>query len=196
LLNAAREDQELSALLSTKGYDAVKIAEGFSLLQAAYSAFIARQQALGAQKQATAKVREAEKAARLAYKDFRDTARSIFRDTSARTALGVNDAMPKEVETFMTIAGTSYAAALADPQYLAELARYGFPQTAIESARTVLLALAAANDAQELAKATATNATRQRDAAISALEQWLLQFKGIARVATRSRPDLACKLGL
>jgi hypothetical protein len=196
LLTTAKDDKGISPLLASKGYDSAKLAEGLSLQQAAENALIARQQAIGAQKEATLAVQKAEETARQAFKDFRDIARSIFKDTSVRSALGVNDPIAKQLETFMTNAGTSYGAALAEPQYLAELARYGFPQSSIESARASLQALAAANDAQESAKAAASSATKQRDDAIAALDAWVRQFEGIAKVATRSRRDLAKKLGL
>jgi hypothetical protein len=196
ILNIVQMDSELAALLAGRGYDAAKMAEGLSKQQAAQSAFSARQQAIAAQREATAKVTEAWAKAQQAYSDFRDTARGIFKDPTAQGALGLTGKVLRDQEKFITQAKSGYEAALATPGYLSELAKYGFPESAIRSAQASLDALLTADAAQEAAKAAATRATQTRDEAMADLDAWLSQFRAIAKVATRSRPDLAKKLGI
>jgi hypothetical protein len=45
-------------------------------------------------------------------------------------------------------------------------------------------------------KGAAARATEERDDAVAELDAWTSRFRGIAKVATRSRPDLARKLGI
>ena len=195
-LTLARDDAEIAALLSPRGYAASKLEEGFGKQRAAQSSITARQQAIGAQKDATAKLATADDRARKAYADFRETARSVFQDDATRAALGLNGKISPDTQKFITATRASYDAALANASQLAGLAPYGYAQTAIEAARATLDALIAANNAQDSAIAAATRATQQRDAAVSALDAWLRQFRGIAKVALRARPDLQKKLGV
>jgi hypothetical protein len=100
------------------------------------------------------------------------------------------------LQKFITAAKGSYETAMGNPAYLSELAEYGFPQAKIESARGLLESLVSADNAQEAAKGAAARATKDRDDAVAELDAWMSQFRGIAKVATRSRPDLATKLVL
>jgi len=96
----------------------------------------------------------------------------------------------------ITVGRASYDAALQSPTYQADLAKYGFPQANLQSAVALLDSLASADNAQEVAKAGAVRATQERDNAAKALKAWMSQFRGIAKVATRGRPDLLKKIGL
>jgi hypothetical protein len=80
--------------------------------------------------------------------------------------------------------------------HLAELTRFGYGPANLAAARGRLDDLAAAETAQETAKAAAVQATRQRDETAAALDAWLRQFRTVARIAARGRPDLAQRLGV
>jgi hypothetical protein len=194
-LTTAQSDPEVSKLLASRGYDATKLAEGLAVQRAAQTAFSARQQAIGAQKQATAQLGSAQAAAQQVLTDFRETARSILKDDAARAALSLGTKVPTDLQKFITMARASFEAAVQNPAYLAELAKYGFPQANLQSAVALMDALASAGSAQEQAKAGAVRATQERDAACKELKAWMTQFRVIAKVATRSRPDMLKKIG-
>jgi hypothetical protein len=196
IIHIVQQDSELAGLLAPRGYDAAKLAQGLTKQQAAQSAFAARQQAMSAQKDGTNKVTELAATAQQAYSDFRETARGIFKDPVALAAVGVTGKLARDREKFITQAKASYEGALANPGYLSELARFGFPEPAVRSAQATLDALVDAEAAQEAGKASATRATKARDEAVEEMDGWMSQFRAIARVATRSRPDLAKKLGI
>ena len=195
-ITTVQSDAELSAFLAPRGYDNDKLAEGLVLQQAAQDAFNGRQQAMGTQKQATAALTGAEAAARHAYGDFRDTARAIFKDSGTRNGLGLTGIVSKDTQKFITAARASYEVALNTPTYQSELTKYGYPATTIQSARALLDAFLAADNAQEQAIGAAQRATQQRDEAAATLAAWISQFRAIAKVATRGRADLVQKLGL
>jgi hypothetical protein len=191
-----QSDSELAALLAGRGYDAARLAEGQALQVAAQAAFTGRQRAAADQTAATAALVAADAAARRAYNDFRVTARVVFPEPAASQALGLAGAAADDRQKFITAARASYDVALNTAAYLAELARFGYAQAALETARGLLDALTAADAAQEAAKAAAMQATRQRDAAAAALDAWLRRFRTVAKIAARGRPGLALKLGV
>jgi hypothetical protein len=196
MLALAQSDSELAALLAARGYDAGRLAAGMARQSAAQTAFTDRQSASAGQTQATAALTAAAAAARRAYNDFRATARVIFKEPAVSQALGLAGAAPDDLQKFITAARASYDVALTTPAYLTELARFGYGQASLEAARGLLDGLVIAETAQETAKAAAVQATRQRDEAVAALDAWLRQFRTVAKIATRGRPDLAQRLGL
>ncbi|MBI4770278.1 MAG: hypothetical protein HY784_07690 [Chloroflexi bacterium] len=69
-------------------------------------------------------------------------------------------------------------------------------QAAIESERGKLAAISIAGVAHDEAQAAASSALAQRNAAVQALDEWWREFRGVARVALKDRPDLLEQLGL
>jgi hypothetical protein len=191
----AQGDAEIMTLVAPRGYDQDKLSEGLSLQQAAQQAFSARQEALGAQKQANENFANALVAARQTYTDFREIARSFLTDSTARTALGLNERIPADIQKLTTVARTAYTATLNNSIYLAALSPYGYSQSSLQIILTDLDGLISQNNAQASAQASAARATQQRDEADAVLILWLKQFKTVAKIALRSRSDLIQKLG-
>jgi hypothetical protein len=195
MIEIARDDPAIAPVLAGRGYDAAALAAGLALQQAAQDAYTARQIAMAAQQQAAATAADALAAARAAYTDFRETARSTFSDPNVRTALKVTGVIPEDLQKFLTAARASYTAAQSAP-YQATLATYGFPAETLASAVAALDALSEAYKSQKAIGKDAVQATSDRDAAVKALNQWAKQFKGIASVALRAQPIQAKKLRL
>jgi vacuolar-type H+-ATPase subunit H len=193
LIGIVRTDAEMAAILSTRGYDTAKLNEGSSLQGSAQAAYGNRQRVLGAQKEATRALADAEKTARREYADFRQTARAIFGEEADRTALGLNGRVPGDLQKFITVARASYGAA-AGTTYAGALATYGYPAPTLQAASDTLDYLAQTDEAQAKAIGTATGGTGDRDAAFEALQAWVRQFRTIAKVAFRSKPELGKKL--
>jgi hypothetical protein len=194
-ITIAQTDPELAPLLAAQGYDTVKLSEGLKLQQVAQDAFVARQKAMSEQRQALAVLAGAAAQARQTYADFREGARSLFRDSATRTELGLTGAVPEDLQKFSTLALTGYKGALDSPDHLKVLTQYGYPQALLQDALKQLDQLAAANNTGKAAQTAATHATKLRDQAMANLDDWLRQFRGLAKVATRSRPDLYKTLG-
>jgi len=76
------------------------------------------------------------------------------------------------------------------------LPRCGYDQARLQSERAKITAFESANQAQEAAKGAAHQATREQDAALAALRDWLAQYIKIAKVALRDRKQLLEKLGV
>jgi hypothetical protein len=93
----------------------------------------------------------------------------------------------------ITLARASYQAAQAEP-YASILATYGYPAATITAALAGLDAYSKADTDQNAAIGDATKATADRNAAVKALNVYMKQLRGIAKVALRKRPDLLKKL--
>ncbi len=195
LIETARADAEIAAILAQRGYNEARLTEALQLQQAAQVAFTVRQKAIAAQKQATAALTGAAATARQTYADFRETSRAIFTPAADRIALGLKGAVPDDNQKFVTLAHTSYINGREEP-YRSALATYGYSSETIAQAITTLDALIVADETQNAAIGAAKQATTDRDAAYKALDAWLKQFKRIAKVALRGKPGLVKKLAL
>jgi len=196
-LAAVQANAELGALLAPRGYDAAAIAAGVGLCDAAQTGFNVRQEAQAGQLQASVAMQSALKAARAGFDDFRKIARAIFKtDPAAQSALGATGRLPDDREKFQTAAAAAYAVALGHDAYLTALGKRGFGQAALAAEQVKLAALTQANAANETAQAAARRATIERDAAAKSLDGWWAEFRVVARIAFKDRPDLAGALGL
>jgi hypothetical protein len=193
----ARTRPELFEPLRPRGYDDAAFAVGIDRCDAAQTTFTARQNAQAAQQEASALEKIARKAARDGFSDFRKIVRAVFRaNPAAQTALGATGRVPADLEKFLTLATAAYTSALQHTDYLAALALRGLDQTAIQAEQAKLEALIQASADHETAKALAIRATAERNAAAKDLDTWWSQFRAIAQVTFKDRPDLLHQLGL
>ena len=156
-----------------------------------------RQEALAGRKEAATALRQADRAARSGFDDFRKIARAVFKDDpAARTSVGTDGRVPQDREKFLTQASAAYAAAFGHSTYLTALARRGVTRAALEAEQGKLAALTAADAAHNTAQAAARRATSERNAAVRGLDNWWGEFRAVAQVALKERPDLLGELGL
>ncbi len=193
LIEAARQDPEIAAIMANYGYDGLAFDVGQAHQQAAQGAFNARQTAMAARDQAALALKEARAAVRRTYANFRRVARAIYTDTTDRTALALRGNIPGDDQKFLTLVRASYAAAAIAP-YQTKLATYGYPVETLTDMVAELDAFSAADDAQNTAAAAAKQATADRNAAVKEMDAWVRQFTAIARVSLKDRPDLIDKL--
>jgi hypothetical protein len=188
---------ELGALLAGRGYTTAVISQGLTLCDAAQAGFNARNEAQATQQAAVVALRTAEQAARAGFADFRVIARAVFRqDTSAQSALNVTGVAPHDREQFLTKASAAYAAALEYAAYGELLGRRGYDPAGLQAEQAKLTALTQAAVTHELARAAAQRATAERDAAAQTLDAWWAEFRAVARVVLKGRPELARALGV
>jgi hypothetical protein len=193
-LETVKTDAEILEILAVRGYDAAKLDDGLALQREAQAAFTRRQVAMAAQSRATAGLSGNTATAREMYVDFRETVRAITDFTASdRAALKVTGVVSPDKQKMITAARASYQVAQAEP-FASILATYGYPPAAIAAALAALDAYAAADTDQNSAIGSATKATADRNAAVTALDVYMKQLRGIAKVALRKRPDLLKKL--
>ena len=188
-LNTVRNHEPLSTLLATVGYDEAGLAEGESLCDALQEKLLARQAAMGAEREANAEVKAADEAARREYAGFRRIARVLFTDAASHEALGIDDRVTNDREQFIVQARNSYFAAQLAP-YADVFAGRGFDAEALDAAVAGVHELQDADTVQAIVHSRALSATQQRNAAAETLRRWMREFKQVATVALEGEPHL------
>lgn len=130
----------------------------------------------------------------IAFKDYRDTVKSIAAFTASdRTVLLASRTIARDRQQLITQATTAYENA-GKPPYAAVLAEFGYTDKTLTTALETLAAYSKADTDQNSVEGDATKATADRNAAYADLKTYMKQLKGIARVVLRTRPDLLKKL--
>lgn len=196
ILSVAAGDDEILALLGSRGYDAAALTDALENLHApAQAAYDARQLALGTAASATAALARVEKQERKDWADYREIARAAFPQDADRIALGLKGSIPSDLEKFLTAAQASYAAGKKSP-YSTKLALRGFSSTAIDSELAGLKGVVQSAKARAIAAGRAQKATATRNATAKTLAAYVSEFRKVAKRSLRERPDLLAKLGL
>ncbi len=183
--------ETLRAQIAEFGYDAAKIAHGAELLEAAQSAYLARQQALTALDMAKHNANAAYDTALLAFRNFRIVAQIAIDDPAVKTALAAGQDIPYMREEFITVARAVYNTVLAEPRFADAMAEHGYPVTVIQNAVALLDNLSAALVARDAAHAETVRALATRNDALVAIGEWIQRLNRIQLVAARAQADAA-----
>ena len=76
------------------------------------------------------------------------------------------------------------------------LADFGYDADRLAAERAKIEAFDTANQAQEMAKGAAQQATQDQDAALAKMNEWVAQYLKIAKVALRGKKQLLEKIGV
>lgn len=196
-LDNAETDADLQAGLAAYGYDAAALADGRARLDAAQAAQDDVSREYGEQYEATDALAQTREAAEAVYGPHLALARVAFRaDRDARTALALGGRRRATTAGWIEQAEQFYANAIGDADVEAGLGRFNVTPADLEAGRDAVAAVAAANAEQEREKGEAQKATETRDEALDALQDWMVDFRDVARVAFRDDPQQLEKLGL
>lgn len=191
----AQNQATIAAALAALGYDAAVMQEGQTLLDAARALYDAQIREYGEQYAATQAFEDACQQADTTYAAHRNLAKIAFKtDIQRQTDLHLNDLKPRVYAAWYAQARHFYAAVLADPTAQAQLVRYKITRDMLQAAQAQVEHTQALKSAQEKEKGESQDATRRRDAALSALEVWLDDFKVVARIALADSPQLLASL--
>lgn len=184
-------DPQINSAVAQYGYPMAKLNAGKALYEAALAAVNAQKSGQGDQRNSTANVKAAEKAARDAYQAAAQVARAAL-SKEDQTTLGLTGKEPRDIAGFLQAAYTLFDNAASTGL----LTDYGYDEARLAAERAKIAAFDTANQTQELAKGAAQQATQEQDAALAALNDWLAQYLKIAKVALRGKPQLLEKIGV
>lgn len=195
-------DASVQKLLAEYGYTAAKLKQGQKLYDTARLAMNIHKKLSGEQQYKTSEVNKITKNALDAYQALAKVARALWQKDKARlAALGLHGAVPKTTAGFLTAAYLLFDNA-AEPYITSSsdtsgtLADYGYTKTRLASERAKIAALDKMNQVQEMAKGEAQNASRDQQAALKDLNEWMAMFVKIAKVALRSKREYLEKIGV
>lgn len=193
----AQADPELQAGLAARGYEAAQLAEGAALYEAAQAAQDDYAREYAEQYDATDALTEARAAADEVYPDHVELARIAFkRDRAARQALALDGRRRRTTAGWLRQAQQFYTNALADDALQEGLARFKVTPEELAEGRDLVAAVGTADSDQEREKGEAQKAREDRDEALDALDDWMDDFRDVARVAFRDDPQQLEKLGI
>ncbi|MGB3769126.1 MAG: hypothetical protein WA947_21425 [Phormidesmis sp.] len=194
--NALNSPTVLSAL-SDYGYTAARIQKGKKLYSQAAAAQLAQSAEAGAQLSASAAVNDAWKTAQKSYVRFIKIARIAFKqDAGIGTQLALAGRRNRTLSGWMAQATQFYKNAIANKAILTGFKEFGITEQKLKAGLAELKAVEAANLMQEKEKGDAQAATKKRDAALDALQDWLSDFLAIAKIALEENPQLLEGLGI
>jgi hypothetical protein len=197
LLDSTLSSPTILTYLEEFGYDLDRIQGGRQRYEAAWELQLQQQREYGEQIGATAERDRLWETANATYIKFVKIARIAFRrDGGVATQLGLNGPRRQSLSGWLMQAQQFYGNALGSDALLAGLANFGVTPAKLAAGKAEVDAVAAADLLQEKEKGEAQEATRKRDAAIDALEEWLGDFSAIVRIALEPEPQLLESLGI
>jgi len=183
-IDTVMADPSLLAIMAEYGYDAARMQEGRALREQALALEAQQRAALGERFAATDARATAHARAHAAYMRHLAVARVALRgDRGAAQKLDLATSRKRAQAGWLIQAQQFYTNALADGAIAQRLAAYGLTREQLAEALRTVVAVAAALVAQQATADTARARTKERDAALAALDRWMRDFRDIARVA-------------
>ncbi len=191
ILNNAQTQPQIAAALAALGYDALTLQAGQALLDTALALYDTQITEYGEQHAATQTFTEATAQADKNYATHRSLAKIAFKnDPQRQTDLHLNDAKPRAFHFWYAQARHFYTALVADAEAQTQLARFNLTLIKLQETQAQVEQTFSLNNIQEQEKGEAQAATEERNIAIKELDEWLSDFRTIARIALTDTPQL------
>ena len=180
----AREVPAILAALEVYGYDDAVLRQGQDLLDAASALHSAQRKEYAEQYGATAAFNEGQAKADRLYTQHRKIAGIAFKNDLTRMGtFELDQAKKKSYSGWLTQARHFYTNLLADADAIAALGRFRITQEQLEEGYALVEQTEALVKAQKKETSEAQKATKDRDAALDELHEWMSEFKAIAKIA-------------
>jgi len=182
-------DPGLQALMAAHGYDAARMRQGQVLREQALALYQQQRAGYGDRFAATDARASAHAQTHAVYMRHVAIARVALRgDRGAAQKLNLATARKRTQAGWLIQAQQFYANALGDSTIAQKLAGYGVAREQLADAQRMVAAVAGGLVVQQTTKDSAQALTKDRDAALAALNRWMRDFRAIARVALADQP--------
>lgn len=190
----ARTDPDLSMRLAQYGYDDMRLGEGRTLYDRVNTLYHQQKHGYGQQYDATDKLHRLWEQADVRFYRDRRVAKVVFRKhRGARQSLGLVGERKGSLTHWLRGAQQFYNNALQTP-YQTQLAEYGLTMAHLSEGRALVQEVVEAKRVSEAERGAAQQSTKERDAAMKALREWMTDFMEIATVALEDMPQYLEKL--
>ncbi|NJL41652.1 MAG: hypothetical protein HC899_36935 [Leptolyngbyaceae cyanobacterium SM1_4_3] len=188
---------QIQSYLSEFGYTPERIQQGKLLYEAALAAHQQQRAEYGDQRTATTTLKQAWDTAKKSYMRYVKIARIVFKDNAGvSTRLELEGDRKKTLSGWLAQANQFYTNLLNAPELLTQLREYGITADKLQAGQAEVQAVDAANLSQKTEKGDAQTATQTKEKAIAALQSWMSDFTGIARLALEGDRQLLEGLGI
>jgi hypothetical protein len=195
-INNAIGDAGIQEVLTLFGYNQTKLNAGLALLAQAEAEVNRHKVEYGEQYEASQTLAATWEAAKAPYARTLAVARVAFKgNPKADAALMLKGDRRNSLSGWLEQAEALYGNLTSQPDLLEDLSGFGYDLPKVAAEYDLVQAVKEANLAQEAEKGDAQQATKDRDAAIDALDDWMADFKQIAIAALSDAPQQLEKLG-
>ncbi len=196
-ISNAKNVASIKEALAIFGYDDTKINEGASLLSTAEQLQNKQLKEYGEQFAATDELNLAKATANKQYMVHLKLARIVFKQNrEAQESLILTGDRKTSISGWLKQAKTFYSNAIGNLKFVESLQRFGVTAEKLQEAQSQVLAVESKLAAQLTEKGEAQQATVNRDQALDELQEWMGEFKTIARIALESDSQLLEVLGI
>jgi hypothetical protein len=192
----ALAEPSLAQALAGFGYSTERLRQGSALCENAQTLYQRQKSAYGDAQTANDAYAAALELAQATYMRYLKVARvALEGERGSLQKLGLAGERKRTRAAQLAQARQFYANALFDPAILARLTAFGMSQSMLVAGQRQFEAAAQADATRRQRQGTAQYATRERNAALAALASWMHDFRQVARVALRDKPQLLHMLG-
>ena len=195
-INNSLNSPEILAAVTPFGSDLAALQAANELYKECMELVAIQKDEYGEQHEATAVLQALWDSANRTYMNTRKISRIALRDRpKAQATLGLNVKPKRSIGGWMEQTAVFYSNMLRNPDFITAMAAYGYDQAKLEAEAALMQEVVAANGVQEDERGDAQEATKTRDAKLDELDQWLADYKVIARIALQDTPQQLEKLG-
>ena len=187
---------EIMVVVTPYGYGTVVLEAAYNLYKECVELVAIQKDEYGDQYEATVALQTIWDTANRTYMDTRKISRIALRGREkAKVTLGLNAKRKKSIGGWMEQTAVFYSNMLRNPDFIAAMTPYGYDQLKLEAEAALMQEVVTANGVQENERGDAQEATKTRDAKLDELDQWLADYKIIAKIALQDTPQQLEKLG-
>ncbi len=189
----AQEQPEIQKSMNTYGFSPKRLLEGKSLLESAMMLHYSKDDRYDEKREIANQLAIDLETTRRHFEDHVATVKLAFRKAPATLAKFRIRPIAKKMEGWTLQASRFYDIA---ETYADVLENYQLPREELSQNKAMVEALRATRNQRMQKKGEAEEATRVRDEAVNALNDWMVSFRGIARIALKDKPQLLEALGI
>lgn len=197
MLNVALSDEEIIPLLTEFGYSTEVVNQGKQLFDTAFELNQTQKREYGEQYGATDELRVARKDAYEKYITLVKLARiALKNDRDLLSRLELNGKRQKSYEKLVAQMESFYKGALSETKVQEGLARFNITPEKLEAAKNLMEVMKEKYQTQKKETSEAQRATKDRDAAMESLDDWMSDFIGVAKIALTAEPQYIERMGI
>jgi len=196
-LSNAETNPEIAATMALFGYDAVKIAEGKAVLASTHQAYNFNKQEDQESLESRVNFLTLFNQVFAIYKLNRRKAKVVFRkDAVAYSNLLLTGQMPRNYAKRLDLMSLFYERIQANLDIQTQLARLAITPEEIVAALAALVEVQAAHNTYQNEIGESQDATKIKNAAFEAIEDWMNEFYAVSKIAMEDHPQLLESLGV
>lgn len=196
-ISNAINNAEVNQAIGLFGYSAEKLEAGKALLNQTQTLYTRQIQEYGDKSGASQRMTEAREKVNNVYIPHLKIARIAFKnDMGAFQGLELNGRRKKANASALAQAKVFYTNLQANPSYLTAMARFGISEANLTEALDLIRQAEEALAEFRKESGESQDATNQRDEAVAELEEWMSDFRAIARIALEDQPQMMEVVGI